>query len=201
MSKEVPMSVRSLVLAAALLSVPAVASAQGATNEPPPHPHVGLFGGFGLHAGNLQCSGENCNEFRKAGGFDARIGWGISEKLGVLFDLYLLTSKEDNLSITQTMATVGVRYWVVPILWLEGGVGAASASYRYDGPLGIQLEGHTDNVAAVQGAVGLELIKSKRFALDVELRGGYGFYGDEDNNDEPDNTGRSTSLGVGFTWF
>ena len=191
---------RSLVLAAAIVSVPAVASAQEGRGDPAPHPHVGLFGGFGLHAGNLQCSGE-CDGFRKAGGFDGRIGWGLSDKLGLVFDLYLLTSDEDNLALTQTIATVGVKFWLVPILWVEGGVGAASASYRYTGPFGITFSDHTDNVAAVQGAVGLELVKSRRFALDVELRGGYGFYGDEDNNDEPDSTGRSTSIGVGFTWF
>lgn len=196
------MSLRSLVLVLVLVSAPAVAAAQENASVPSQHPHVGLFGGFGLHAGNLSCSGDNCgDEFRKAGGFDAHIGWGLSAKFGIIGDFYLLTSKEENLTITQSIGTVGVRYWIVPILWVQAGVGGASASYRYDGPLGFTLEGHTDNVAAVAAAIGVEVVKGKHFALDVEARIGYGFYGDENNDDQPDDTGRSSSLGVGLTWF
>lgn len=197
------MSLRSLVLALVLVSLPAVAAAQENASVPQQHPHVGLFGGLGLHAGNLSCSGTNCDDesFRKAGGIDGHLGWGLNAKLGIVGDLYILTSSQDNLDITQSIFTVGVRYWIVPILWVQAGVGGASASYNYDGPLGIQLEGHTDNVAAVGGAIGVEVVKGRHFALDIEGRIGYGFYGDQDNNDQPDNTGRSTSLGVGFTWF
>jgi hypothetical protein len=190
------MSLRSLVLVFAILAVPAVAAA----DNDAPSPRVGFFGGFGIHGGNLSCSGQNCNEFRKAGGADGHVGWGFNDKVGLIFDGYLLTSKEDNLSITQTIATVGARYWVVPILWLQGGVGVANASYEYDTVLGT-FSGHTDNAAAVLAAVGVELIKSPRFALDIEARVGYGFYGDDTRNDQPDDTGRSASLGVGFSWF
>src|SRR5262245_40208790 len=166
------MSFRSLVLTLVLVSVPTVALAQENASVPPQHPHVGLFGGFGLHAGNLSCEGNNCNEFRKAGGFDGHLGWGLNAKLGLVGDFYLMTSSEDNLDITQSIFTVGVRWWIVPILWVQAGVGGASASYHYDGPLGLQLEGHTDNVAAFAGAVGFEVLKGRKFALDIEGRFG-----------------------------
>jgi hypothetical protein len=195
------MSVRSLVLAVTtIVSVPAVASAQG-TSEPPPHPRQGVFGGFGLHAGNLSCEGDNCNDFFKAGGANAHVGWGFNGKLGLVFDLWGMTAKENDVTISQGFATIGVRYWVVPILWVQGGIGGAQASIKYDGPFGITFEDHTDGAAGVVGAVGIEVIKSKSFALDVQGRIGYGFYGDNDEDGEPDNTGRSASLGVGFTWF
>jgi hypothetical protein len=190
------MSLRSLAIAFSILAIPAVAAADSGD----PDPRVGFFGGFGLHAGNLSCDGQNCNEFRKAGGADGHAGWGFNDKVGIVFDLYVLTSKEDNLSITQGMATVGARYWVVPIIWLQGGIGAAQASYKYDF-FGTTFSDHTDNAAAVMAAVGVELIKSPRFALDVQARVGYGFYGDSNEDNEPDDTGRSASLGVGFTWF
>ena len=196
------MSLRSLFVSIAVLcAAPAVASAQ-ASSEPPPDPRVGLFGGLGLHAGNMSCEGENCPSFRKGGGFDAHLGWAFSPKLGLLGDVYFLGSTEDNLTITQTIATIGVRYWVVPILWVQGGLGNAHATFNYDAGVFGNLESKTDDVPGLTLAAGLELLRSPRFSLDLELRAGWGFYKDDDNGDGmADTTGRNTSLGVGATWF
>jgi hypothetical protein len=87
----------------------------------------------------------------------------------------------------------------MPILWIQGGVGGASAGWRYKGPFGGQLEDRTDNVPAVALAAGLEVIKGKSFSLDVQLRVGTGFYEEETGTEGQ--TGRSSSLGVGFTWY
>ena len=191
------MSLRSLVLALALVSVPTIAAADPDDVDP----RVGLFGGFGIHAGNMSCSGKNCNTFRKAGGADVHIGWGFNDKLALIGDIYVLTSKEDNLSITQTLATIGVRYWVVPIFWVQGGLGGASAQFSYDAGILGTYNAHSDNAAAATVAAGFEVVKGRRFALDIEARLGYGFYPGNSTTNEPDDTGRSTSLGVGFTWF
>jgi hypothetical protein len=193
------MSTRSLVLTIAVLcAAPRVAAAQ-ATTEPPPDPRVGLFGGFGLHAGNMSCEGENCPSFRKGGGLDGHIGWAFTPKIALIGDLYFLGSTEDNLTITQTFATIGVRAWLVPIIWVQGGLGNAHATFDYDAGILGNFESHTDDVPGLVIAAGLELLRSPRFSLDLEVRAGFGFYGDE--GDEADTTGRNTSLGVGFTWF
>ena len=190
---------RSLFLALLLVTLPTAASAD--PTPATPDPHVGLFGGFSLEAGNLQCSGDNCQHFYKAGGADGHIGWGLSRQVGILLDVWWLMGEEDNLEISQTLATVGVRYWPIPIVWIQAGLGGAQAAYRYKGPFGLTFEDHTDGAAGFTAAVGVELIKGRHFALDVEGRIGFGFYGDNNDDGQPDNTGRSTSLGVGFTWF
>jgi hypothetical protein len=193
------MSTRSFVLSIAVLcAAPGVAAAQAHT-EPPPDPRVGLFGGFGLHAGNMSCEGDNCPSFRKGGGFDGHIGWAFTPKIALIGDLYFLGSTEDNLTITQTFATIGVRAWLVPIIWVQGGLGNAHATFNYDAGIFGNIESRTDDVPGLVVAAGLELLRSPRFSLDLELRLGLGFYGDE--GDEQDTTGRNTSLGVGFTWF
>jgi len=192
------MSTRSLVLAIAVLcAAPAAAAAQSA---PPPQPELreGLFGGFGLHAGNTSCEGDNCPSFRKAGGFDVHIGWAFNPSIGLIGDVYFLGSDEDNLTITQTIATIGVRYWIVPIIWLQAGLGNAHATFSYDAGVFGTIDSRTDDVPGLTLAAGLELLRTPRFSLDAELRVGFGFYGDEDAQDT---TGRNASVGVGFTWF
>jgi hypothetical protein len=48
-------------------------------------------------------------------------------------------------------------------------------------------------------SVGLEVVKSKRFALDIALRIAQGSSTDDEGG--RDSTGRMTGVGVGFTWF
>ena len=46
------------------------------------------------------------------------------------------------------------------------------------------------------------MLKGKSFSLDIQLRAGMGFYDEDDDMDgSADQTGRSSSLGVGFTWY
>lgn len=195
------MSTRSALLALALVSIPSVAAAQ-ATSEPPPHPHLGVFGGFGLHAGEIACKGDVCDGVSEAGGLSGHLGWGLSPKLAIVGDLWVMAHTEDNLTLHQTMVTANVRFWVLPILWVQGGAGGASAGWRYKGPFGAQFEDTTENVPALSVGAGLELLKSKSFSLDLQLRLGLGFYDDDNDGDgEADQTGRSSSLAVGFTWY
>ena len=198
------MSTRSLTLtltlATLITAAPALAAAQ--STPPPADPRLGFLGGFALHAGEIACEGEACEGVSEAGGISGHVGWGLSEQLAIVFDLWAMSHRDENLTLTHTIGTINARYWVLPILWLQAGVGGASASWRYDGPLDISVGDHTDNVAAVGFGAGLEVLRGKRFALDVQLRLGIGFYDDDDDGDgESDQTGRSSSLGVGFTWF
>ncbi len=189
----------ALVAFALVIAAPTVAAAQPGSN-PYLEPRIGLFGGFSLQAGNMECSGNNCNDFRKAGGFDAHVGWNFNPRLGMIFDVYVLTSKENNLQITQTIATIGVRYWLAPILWVQAGLGGARADFSYDAGVLGNFNASAQNAGGFTAAIGLELLRGRRFSLDVEGRLGWGFYG-QDSNGNPNNTGRNTSIGVGFTWF
>jgi hypothetical protein len=192
------MSIRSLVIVV-FLAIPGVAAAQSASA--PPDARIGLFGGFSVQGGNMSCSGMNCNTFRKAGGADVHVGWAFGPHLALIGDVYALTSTEDSLTITQTIATVGLRYWVVPIFWLQAGVGGADARFTYSTAIG-NFSAHSNNAAGVTLAAGLELLRTKRFSLDIELRDGQGFYpGNSTDPNKPDDTGRNSSFGVGFTWF
>lgn len=194
------MSTRLLVVALSLI-VPSAAAAQSA-GAPPPHPREGFLGGFALHAGEIACEGDACDGISEAGGISGHVGWGFSPKLAGVFDVWAMGHTEDNLTLTHTIATFNLRYAIVPILWVQGGLGGAQARWRYDGPFDISVGDHTDNVPAVAFAAGLELLRSPRFSLDVQLRVGVGFYDDDDNQDgQADQTGRSSSVAVGFTWF
>jgi hypothetical protein len=191
-----------LALAAALVAAsPALAAAQPAGATGPPHPRIGLFGGFALHAGEIACQGDRCDGISEAGGVSGHLGWGLRPELALIFDGWAMGHTEDNLTLTHTIFTANARYWVVPILWIQGGLGFASASWRYRNQF-VQISNRTENVPALGVAAGLEVLRSPRFSLDVMLRVGYGFYDDDHDGDgRSDQTGRSSSLGVGFTWF
>lgn len=197
------MSTRSThVLAAAVavsaaLLAPRLASAQSAAAEP--DPRLGFFGGFALHAGEIACEGDLCDGIWEAGGLSGNVGWGFSPRLAGVFDVWYMGHTEDNVTLHHTMATFNARYHVAPIFWIQGGIGVASAGWRYDGILA--LADRTENVAAIGFGAGLELIQGKRFALDVHLRVGFGFYDDDDTSIDDGQTGRSSALGVGLTWF
>ncbi len=190
--------IRCTVAAAAALLIPSLASVASAQSEQPEHVRLGVFGGFGVHIGNISCEGQNCDEFREAVGLDLHAGYHFSPQLALIGDLWGMANTEDNLTLSQTFATVGVRAFPIRVLWLHAGVGVASARFKYDSALG-QFETRTDNVPAILVGAGVEVIRGQRFAMDVQLRLGIGFYGDD--GEEEDTTGRSASLGVGFTWF
>lgn len=194
------MSIRSLRLAltlgAAALLAPAVAAAD-ADPEAAKNPRLGLYGGFALHAGNISCEGDNCGDFREAGGFDGHVGYLFNDKLGLHFDLWLMSSSQNDVTLTFSSATVGVRYWVVPIIWLQGGLGVGHANWRYQGI--IDFEANSDDVPVLQLGAGVELIRSKRWAMDLEGKIAWGSSTDDDGN--RDSTGRMVGAGVGFTWF
>lgn len=190
-----------LLVILALLAAPALAHAQS-TSSPPMEARLGLFGGFSIQAGNMSCKGQNCNTWRKAGGGDGHVGYAFNQKLALIGDIYILTSKEDNLTITQTIATLGVRYWLVPIIWVQAGLGGADARFTYDAGIFGTYTAHSDNASGATIAAGLEVMRTPRFSLDVQARSAWGFYpGNSNDPNMPDDSGRNTSIGVGFTWF
>src|SRR5688500_5863672 len=152
------MSTRSWLFALASLAVPSVAAAQ-APPEEKADPRVGLFGGFGLYAGEISCEGDNCSGVREAGGGEAHVGYNFSPKLGLIGDFWVMENREDDVRITFFNGSIGLRYWLAPIFWIQAGLGSGHARVRYEGL--IDIEGTSDSIPTALLSVGLELVQSK----------------------------------------
>jgi hypothetical protein len=164
------------------------------------HPRVGLELGAGLQAGNLFCQSENnndCNGVDAAGGLDLQAGWFTSPRIGLVLDLWTMAHTENNFTIAQYINTVGVKIRLAPILYVQGGIGAAHASLSY----GNLIASRSDDAFAIMGAVGLVLLRGHRFDLSVELRAGNGFYGDKNHDGQADTVARNTGIGAQLTFF
>lgn len=185
---------RALALLAALL-VPSIAAADA---DKPAPTRYGVMGGLALHGGNISCDGDNCGDTRKAGGASGHIGWMLNEKMGILLDVWGMTSEENNVKISYVTGTVNFRYYPVPILWVQGGLGNGHAIVSST-LLGVEFKGQSDDVPVGQLAAGLEIVRGPRWALDVQAKVAQGT-GTDDNNAHT-TTGRMASLAVGFTWF
>lgn len=201
---------RSLRLAlpaivALALAPAAVAHAQTPAAPAPPPPRTGWELGVGLYGGEISCENENgdfCDGITEAGGIDLHASYFFRGSLGAYVDVWPMVHTEDRWTFTHNIVTVGVKYRPVPILTLTAGVGSAQARLRYDGVLGLQAESHTDVVSAVMFAAGIEVVRGRKFAVELQGRVGVGFYSEDDNgNGEPDIKGRNIGLGAAISWF
>lgn len=158
----------------------------------------GLMFGIGLDAGHLElavgaCPGQ-CEGVTEAGGVNVHLGLMLTPKLAIVGELWGMGHMEENLFVSQAIATVGPKLWLGDRFWVKGGVGAARAGFRYDTAIG-DFDDSTDYVFAASAATGFELISTDDFALDLQLRGGSGFFGTADTRI------RNLSAGVGINWY
>ena len=77
---------------------------------------------------------------------------------------------------------------------MAGGEPVIRTEFDYNG-IFVEENHQTDTVAAVMGAVGYELYHRPNFAVDLQLRGGTGFY------EEDEVKGHSAAFEIGFSWF
>jgi hypothetical protein len=155
---------------------------------------AGLTIGIGVGAGHLECAGEYCNGVTEAGGLDAHAGVVFRPYLAVVGDVWAMAHTEDRLTVSQSMATIGPRVWLLPRLWLSAGIGVARASYNYDAEI-VEIEDSTEWNPAGMAAFGVELLSGDKFALDVQMRTGTGFFNDGDTRIY------NLSLGIGANWY
>jgi hypothetical protein len=156
----------------------------------------GTFG-VAIGAGHLGCSvdGDDCDGdgASEAAGISVHGGATVGPALAVIGELWLMGHTEDNVTTSQGILTADLRFWAAPGLWLQGGLGFARSAVRYDGDL-VDTESRSDTVPAVTAGLGLELISSATFGLDVQLKAGTGLY-------EDDMRIYNLSLGVGANWY
>jgi hypothetical protein len=201
--------IKSLLILA-VLCVPALASAQGYYGRGNPgspvpggfHNRTGrLAWGFGVGLGGMSDSGgdiscDNCNSNPLAFEIDGHLGGMVNPRLAILFELQgnSQTLHSDVFNgdtfLTQGAAMVAAQFWVLPQLWIKGGIGFARL--QVDDTFGVSDVG---TGGALMAAIGVELFSARNFALDLQGRIIEGTY-----NSLNDNV-TSGTIGVGFDWY
>ena len=203
------LGLRGAAIAAMLMALPALASAQnyppgggpGGPGMAPAGPQRdangfwdrrGIYGGVGLGFGTMGADCEACTDETYTGpGLHFDIGWHLNPQLGIFLDAYGLgvdPGTDGEILLIQTVATIGVQFWVTPPLWLKGGIGSAQQSFSCDFCDDIE----TDTVPAILLAAGYELLHGPNFSIDVDARVGAGFY-------EENQGGTVTNVGLQFS--
>jgi hypothetical protein len=197
-----------LLVLLALLLAPAVASAQYYSTGPGygygggPHFHHRwgrLAWGFSVGLGGMHDDGNNitsCDNCNNAVAFeaDAHIGGMLSDRFALLLEGQVngrtvhIDSTNGDTVITQNTAMIAGQYWLLPMVWIKGGVGVAGlqADSQYVTDYGTGF--------ALMGAAGIELLSARFFAIDLQARLIEGVY---------NNAGNITAgtIGLGFNWY
>jgi hypothetical protein len=193
----------------AILCVPALASAQGyygpryqgATVPGGFHNRAGRltfgFGGGlgGMHddTGSITCAGCDFNVLALEGDF--HIGGMLNPRLGLMLEGQVNSQQVDSNTVngdvflTQGALMFAAQFWIIPQLWIKGGIGGAS--------LQVDDAFFRDSVGtggALMGAVGVELFSARNFALELQGRIIEGLYS---NNYHV----TSGTIGVGINWY
>jgi hypothetical protein len=155
----------------------------------------GFIIGIGAGVGHMQCDGIGCEELTEAGGVNIQLGAMIGPRFAIMGDAWVMAHRENRLTLTQGIASVGPQVWLLDRVWLRAGVGVARSGFNYDAEI-VDISNRTDFVPAATGALGFEIISTDDFALDLQLRAGAGFF-HEDSDDRVQNY----SVGVGANWY
>lgn len=148
--------------------------------------------GFGVGGGHISCEGDGCEDVTEAGSLDLHVGYMLRPRLRAFGEIWAMAHKEDDVTISHTIVTGGLQYWILNRLWVKGGIGFANARFVYDGVFA-DVDTQTENVLAVAGAIGFEVLSRRTFAIDVALRGGTGFYDEIQAH--------NAALTADFTWY
>jgi hypothetical protein len=156
----------------------------------------GIGGGFGgMHddTGSITC--VNCDFNTLAFEGDFHIGGMISPRLGLMFEAQINSQQVEADSfdgdrfLTQGAGMFAGQFWLIPQLWIKGGIGFAN--------LQVDNELFTEDVGtggALMGAIGVELFSARNFALELQGRIIEGLYRDNYHV-------TSGTIGLGLAWY
>jgi hypothetical protein len=200
------------VLFLAILLAPVAASAQGYYRRGGP-PVAEAPGGFHNRTGRLTWGGAiglggmhdggsaitscvRCEVKQLAFESDGHIGGMLSPRFGLMLEgqinAQVVHSDQFNgdTVLWQGALMLAAQYWLLPQLWIKGGLGVANlqvddtyVTYDYG------------NGAAVMGAIGVELLSARHFAIELQgrlIRGEYNSLSDHVT---------SGTIGVGINWY
>ncbi|HEY6174166.1 MAG TPA: hypothetical protein VIX73_06970 [Kofleriaceae bacterium] len=195
-------------LVLAILCIPALASAQGyygprqGTTVPGGFHNragrltFGIGGGLGgMHddTGSIGCASCDFNVLAAEGDF--HIGGMVSPRLGFMLEGQFNSQQVDantvngDVFLTQGALMFAAQFWVIPQLWIKGGIGGASlhvddAFFTNDAGTG----------GALLGAAGVEVFSARNFAFEVQGRIIEGLY-------SHDYHVTSGTIGLGINWY
>lgn len=152
----------------------------------------GLVAGIGIGVGALsadQCGGD-CG-----GGLslEGHIGGMLDPRTALMFDAWAVFHRNPDFASTTTSGiyTGALQFWLTPILWIKGGAGIGNTQISDAiGSLG------SASAFALMGGVGVELVHSGIFALDLQGRLGHTFFSDADGG-----AVNNYAFMVGFNWY
>ncbi|HZJ62320.1 MAG TPA: hypothetical protein VFD36_02285 [Kofleriaceae bacterium] len=199
------------LLVLAILCAPALASAQGYYGRGAPrssvpggfHDRTGrLTWGFAVGLGGMSDGGSaitscsNCNFRPLALEADAHLGGMLSPRFALMFEAQVngqtvqKNGFDGDTVVTQGAAMIAAQFWLLPQLWIKGGLGLANlqvddAFFTEDFGTG----------GALMGAIGVELLSARNFALELQGRVIEGTY-----NSLNDHV-TSGTVGFGINWY
>lgn len=173
---------------------------------PPPAPpprgvyRSGLVFGGGIGGGGIVASNDpGSNSCQACGGAivgELHIGGMINPRMAVLFDVFgalhpWSDAYGDSHSTTQSFWTAALQFWPTDILWVKGGIGLAHIQVTDDSAAVVEGD---ETGLGIQGAVGVELVQSYNFALDLQGRIAHGFY-------STGGDANTLAVLIGFNWY
>lgn len=192
---------KRLILALGVVLLTTVASlsvAQAQYGYPPPPPRgvyrSGLVFGGSIGIGGI--SADACGVYcGGAGMIEGHIGGMLNPRLALMGDLWgSVHPWDDGISTGTTyhgIYTLALQYWATDIVWIKGGLGFGHMQLQADDEL--NAFGDESGLGAM-AAVGVELMQSYNFALDIHLRLGHGFYSQGGDVN-------TAGLMVGVNWY
>ena len=150
----------------------------------------GFLIGFSLGAGDL--GPDPCDDCGLGVGGDFHIGAMASRKVAVMLEGSFVTRDE----VTHGLFGVAAQFWPDPAgrFWLKGGIGVGSLDHD-NSFSGDPFDDHGNNhvYPTVFGGAGVEVVRSGRFTIDLQLRGAATF--------QSGDTAHSVSVNVGANWY
>jgi hypothetical protein len=185
----------TLVLTAGLLVAAAAGPARAADYRGRPayeNYREGFLIGFSIGAGDI--GPDPCRDCGLGVGGDFHIGALASREVAVMLEISVVGRGE----LTHGVLGVAAQWWPDPAgrFWVKGGVGIGSldrdAGSFLDDPG--SFDGNNNYVyPSLFGAGGVEVVRSGRFTIDIQLRGAA--------THQRGDWGHSVSVNVGLNWY
>jgi hypothetical protein len=186
-----------------LTSFASLSAAEAQYGYPPPPPRARgvyrsgfTFGGaigFGLVDGEgctNPCGGAFMGELHMGGMLNPRLA--LMGDVSVGYRAFTDPAIGDG-SLYNSIWTIALQYWVNDILWLKGGFGFAHLTINDENTPGVSINFDDESGGAVMGAIGVEVLQSYNWALDLQARASHAFYDGGDLN--------NLAFMVGFNWY
>lgn len=205
--------IKALLVLAIVCCVPALASAQGYYYGSGGGGRGLLPGGFHNRVGHLTVGGaiglggmsdngsaitscDNCDYNPLAFEADAHIGAVVAPRVALMLELQFngqtihSSFRNGDTVLGQGAAMFAGQFWILPVLWVKGGIGFSHLQADND-----FVTQDLGNGFAVMGAVGVELLSARNFALELQGRLMEGTY--NSGNDHL----TSGTIGIGINWY